>query len=245
MPTAVRSPESARGSREFAPAWSPGGNRLIYETAGGPCDDFGFCLDVISLVNVDGTGQTFFGYGSDAAWAASTAIFGRPNAAFTYSCMDLTCSFSGLDSWDEDGTISSFTWAFGDGGSGTGVNINHTFPAAGMYSVTLTVVDNDGHQGTRTLAIPVVVRPVAVATVSCSGMTCMFDGSGSSDPDGTIVDYTWGFGDGVQASGPVVSHTYATGNIYYVWLRVTDNSGAIGSTYSPVTITGAAACGRS
>ncbi len=111
--------------------------------------------------------------------------------------------------------------------------------------MTLTVVDNDGHEGTRTLAVPVVVRPLAVATVSCSGMTCTFDGSGSSDPDGTIVDYTWYFGDGLQASGPVVSHTYAAGNIYHVWLRVTDNSGATGSQQFSGDRHRAAACGRS
>jgi PKD repeat protein len=224
------------GIQGWAPSWSPGGNRIAYETYGGPCDDYGFCLDVISLVNIDGTGQTFFGYGSDAAWAASTATFGRPHPVIAYSCNGLACSFSGLNSFDEDGTISSFTWAFGDGGSSTGGTIDHTFPAAGTYSVTLTLVDNDGLEGAGTLAVTVVVPPVAVIAVSCSGMTCVFDGSGSFDPDGTIVNYLWDFGDGVRASAPVVSHTYATGNTYYVWLGVTDNSGEQRASYSLVTV---------
>ena len=59
-----------------------------------------------------------------------------------------------------------------------------------------------------------------------------------SDPDGTIVDYTWYFGDGSLGSGPVVSHTYAAGNIYHGWLRVTDTSGATGSSNVSVIVTG-------
>ena len=62
------------------PAWSPNGNRIAFQTSGGPCDDYGFCLDVIYRVNVDGTGHTFFGYGFDAAWTESSAVFGRPTA---------------------------------------------------------------------------------------------------------------------------------------------------------------------
>ena len=150
------------------PAWSPGGDRLAFVTTGGPCDDWGYCLGVINLVNLDGTNQTFFGYGLSAAWAATSAVFGRPIASFYYSCTGLTCSFDGRWSWDE-GSITGHSWAFSDGGSGTGDTIDHTFPAAGTYSVTLTVVDNDGLEGTATISVSLVIAPHAVIALSCSG----------------------------------------------------------------------------
>ena len=43
--------------------------------------------------------------------------------------------------------------------------------------------------------------PTASFTSSCMQLACNFDGSGSSDPDGTIASYAWNFGDGATGSG--------------------------------------------
>lgn len=74
--------------------------------------------------------------------------------------------------------------------------------------------------------------PVAVASVSpTSGvvpLTVSFDGSGSTDADGTIVSYTWNFGDGASASGITVSHTYTTPGGYTMGLfcsRIAERAG--------------------
>ena len=58
------------------------------------------------------------------------------------------------------------------------------------------------------------------------GAGCQFDSAGSFDPDGTIANYSWVFGDGTTASGPAPTHTYAIGGLYDVALTVTDNAGA-------------------
>jgi hypothetical protein len=55
------------------------------------------------------------------------------------------------------------------------------------------------------------------------GQPVAFDGSGSFDPDGTIVSYRWDFGDGDSALGPTPTHTYTGTGLYTVELRVTDN----------------------
>jgi PKD repeat protein len=68
--------------------------------------------------------------------------------------------------------------------------------------------------------------PVAHFTYECSGLSCTFDGSQSSDPDGNITSYVWDFGDGETATGAGVSHTYAAEGTYPVLLTVTDNDGA-------------------
>ncbi len=54
---------------------------------------------------------------------------------------------SAAGSSDVDGTIVSYAWAFGDGTTGSGVDVSHTYAAAGTYPVTLTVTDDDGATG--------------------------------------------------------------------------------------------------
>jgi len=92
------------------------------------------------------------GYGLVKAQAAVDYLAGQscsggtvdnaPSASFTYSCTDLTCSFT--DKSSDDNGISSRSWNFGDGNSGSGETTSHTYSPAGTYSVTLTVTDTSG-----------------------------------------------------------------------------------------------------
>ena len=75
---------------------------------------------------------------------------------------------------------------------------------------------------------------VLVLALGYAGTALSFDGSGSTDPDGTIASYAWDFGDGGTGSGPAPSHTYATAGLYTVSLTVTDN---VGASSSPATTT--------
>ncbi|HVX34479.1 MAG TPA: PKD domain-containing protein [Solirubrobacterales bacterium] len=52
--------------------------------------------------------------------------------------------FSGAASSDADGRIASFSWTFGDGGTGSGVRVSHTYRAPGTYDASLGVVDDEG-----------------------------------------------------------------------------------------------------
>ena len=70
-----------------------------------------------------------------------------------------------------------------------------------------------------------------------SGLHVDFDGSASSDPDGTIASYSWNFGDGSpDGSGPTPSHEYAAEGTYDVKLTVTDNGGRPESKTIPVEV---------
>jgi PKD repeat protein len=68
------------------------------------------------------------------------------------------------------------------------------------------------------------------------GIPVQFDGSGSSDPDGTITAYEWDFGDGSSGVGPNPTHVYATAGTYNVTLTVTDDEGAMDSDATTATI---------
>ena len=65
------------------------------------------------------------------------------------------------------------------------------------------------------------------ATAARAGSTSRFNGSASSDPDGTVVRYDWSFGDGTSAlnAGPMPRHTYRSAGVYTVALQVTDGAG--------------------
>ena len=233
------------------PAWSPDGTRLAYTnttsiTYTGRCyfgvgahsaDDF--CLPVYDLyvVNADGSGGRRFGSGDNSNWGSTlTPVLLAPTAVFTYSCGGFTCSFDASGSSDPDGTITSYSWVFGDGTTGSGATVSHTYAAGGAYVVTLTVADNGGSTATETQSVTVNSPPVASFTTACTGVACNFNGSASSDSDGTITSYAWNLGDGTVVSGPTASHTYATGGIYPVTLTVTDNGGAVGTQSKSVTV---------
>src|SRR5262249_2661613 len=86
------------------------------------------------------------------------------------------------------------------------------------------------------IGAPTTQPPVASFTSACSELACNFDWASSSDPDGTIVSYSWNFGDRTSRSGSTVSHTYTAAGTYTVTLLIADNSGATGTRSDTVTV---------
>src|SRR5690242_17815510 len=77
-----------------------------------------------------------------------------PVANFTFTTSGLTANFTDT-STDSDGTITSRSWTFGDGGTSTATNPSHTYAANGTYTVTLTVTDNGGSQNSHSAPVTV------------------------------------------------------------------------------------------
>jgi PKD repeat protein len=78
--------------------------------------------------------------------------------------------------------------------------------------------------------------PSARVTSSCDALRCSFDGSGSTDADGSIASYAWNFGDGRSGTGIKPEHTFASAGTYSVSLTVTDNQGATGTATATITV---------
>lgn len=146
-------------------------------------------------------------------------------------------NLDGSGSSDPDGSIATFEWLENNQLIATGSKATVNL-AVGTHTITLEVTDNGGATGTDTVVVTVNANqaPTASFTSSCTGLNCSFDGSGSTDPDGSISSHAWDFGDGSTGSGVKPSHTYAAGGTYNVTLTVTDNGGATDAETKPVTV---------
>ena len=144
-------------------------------------------------------------------------------------------TFDGSASDDPDGSITLYEWDFDDGKTGTGETPSNTYAEDGKYWVTLTVTDDTGETDTDFTFVIVGIGnlpPQADAGESVSGKVSRditFDGSGSSDPGGNIVQYDWDFGDDNTGIGETPTHRYDAPGTYHVTLTVTDSDGATDS----------------
>ena len=145
-------------------------------------------------------------------------------------------TFDGTASSDPDGTpIAAYHWSFSDGVTSDTAIVTRELTAGGAFTATLTVTDNNGFTAASIVSYIVDHAPVAVASASAGiipiGGTLTFDGTGSSDPDGTpITKYHWSFSDGVTADTALVTRELSTGGTFTATLTVTDDKGFTASS---------------
>ncbi|KYK22255.1 hypothetical protein AYK24_02575 [Thermoplasmatales archaeon SG8-52-4] len=150
---------------------------------------------------------------------------------------------------DIDGTLDPTTITIISGPVNGITNINTTSGEIkytpntnyfGTDSFTYKVDDDDG--ATSNIAnVNITINsindpPVSFFIYSIDDLTVSFDGSESYDIDGTIVDYTYDFGDGVKQSSMIIDHTYTSYGTYNVILTVTDNDDDTGDNSNYITL---------
>jgi PKD repeat protein len=153
-----------------------------------------------------------------------------------------TATFDGSAS-DGDAPVVAYSWNFGDGSpDATGPQVAHVLTKQGTNIVTLTVTDSAGHtaQTSEDFFIsgqyPEGRFTWAPATVF-AGDPVSFDGTGSSDADGTIASYDWQWGDGTpDAATAKPTHAFATPGTYQVALFVHDDNTQSGAAIHNVTV---------
>ena len=167
-----------------------------------------------------------------------------PVASFNVACSGPTCTFDGSASVDSDGVVTQYSWQFGDGsghvdyfGSPAHPVITHTY-LTGTFTATLSVTDNAGASSAVSAQAVTVTnaRPVASFTVTCTGLSCTYDASTSSDPDGTIAWYGWNFGDSGNNTGRITIHTYQSSGTYTITLTVGDAANQTSTVSQTVTV---------
>jgi PKD repeat protein len=187
-------------------------------------------------------------YGNLQTSSHQVQVGTSPTAAFTFSppspLVGTPVSFDGSTSTDPGGTISGYSWDFGDGSTGTGKTTSHAYSTAGTYTVKLTVSDGSLTNSTTHMITVAVTHGAPVSSFSAStlsapaGATVAFNGSGSGEAGGSISSYSWSFGDGSSGTGATASHAYTTAGTYTVALTVTDASGATAGSSQQIQITG-------
>lgn len=131
----------------------------------------------------------------------------------------------------------SYSWDFGDGSTGSGRTVGHTYAAGRIYTVTLTVTDAAGSAAATAIQVTVTApaAPTVVLTSTPSpplaGQLTTLRAAVTAVTGRSIVRYAWTFGDGTSQTTtvPTVTKTYSTPGTYVVTVTATDDLGQTGS----------------
>ena len=159
------------------------------------------------------------------------------NSVFTEEAIQ----FSGDDSYDPEGDALDYLWDFGDNQTSSLKSPQHSWGEAGRYTITLTVEDGNGQEGTSSKSIEIKsLGPSAqfifeddsgnnVEKVRANSNITL-DGSETTAPDGEIKEYKWDFGDGVERTTNESStdYSWSAGGYYNVTLIVVDENDKTG-----------------
>lgn len=129
------------------------------------------------------------------------------------------------------GGDGSYAWRLASGSGplppgltlSSGGTVSGTPTQNGTWTFTVEVASGDGQKAQRSLTVT-MQAPTAAFTVSCTDLTCSF--TDRSSDDGSVVAWSWTFGDGSSSDQRHPSYSYSAGGTYTVRLTVTDDLGA-------------------
>ncbi|PCC25743.1 hypothetical protein CIK75_04470 [Glutamicibacter sp. BW78] len=221
----VASDPSTISAQSYTGYWRVGGDSLSGWPNGPTSEYFAGALDEFAVYDsalTPAQAATHYALGADKE---------LPTASFSADSEGLEATFDASGSTPGDGTISSYSWDFGDETSpGTGATSTHAYAEPGKYTVELTVTNDAGLSATTSKEVTVSAPhaiPVAKIEHEISGLMVTFDGTGSTASDDATVDsYAWDFGDGKNSTKAKPEHQFAETGTYTVTLVVTDSMGA-------------------
>jgi len=169
----------------------------------------------------------------------TVTIFPLPTAAFTVP--PEVCKMSNTfanGSTVSSGTISTYSWSFGDGSTSALQNPPlHTYATDGTKTIKLVVTTNNGCKDSVTQTFFAATPPIPAFNTASSCLNILTNYTDlTTTPFGTITNWTWDFGDAVGSTSQNPSHTYASPGTYNVKLTAKNSDGCIDSITHAVTI---------
>jgi PKD repeat protein len=150
-----------------------------------------------------------------------------PVSNFDFAANGLSIQFTDTSSNSPTG----WAWDFGDGQTSDQQSPQHTYAAAGTYSVKLNASNTAGagNQVTKDVIVTAssIEEPVTTFTATPAGLSVHFVGSSTG---GTPDSWSWKFGDGNTADTKDADHTYASAGTYTVELTATNTVGSNNTT---------------
>jgi hypothetical protein len=170
--------------------------------------------------------------GTEVGSSVGITISPLPDLGLTvsssYAAPGTVLTFHGHPS-NGSGNASALAWTFGDGSVASGTNSTHAFSTAGHFDVRVRTVDSNGVPAFANDTV--VVSPISVAVTAATatvhtGASLRFNATASGGAGGPY-NFSWTFGDGGRAYGPIVLHAFSRAGEYAPVLHVTDHLGAV------------------
>ncbi|HEX7903117.1 MAG TPA: PKD domain-containing protein [Chitinophagaceae bacterium] len=158
------------------------------------------------------------------------AVFNAPAEVCTGTAVNFTENSTVIT-----GTVTQWSWNFGDGNTSTIKNPVHTYVLPGVYTVTLYVVSDKGCQtvnnfATRTITVNALpTTTFSTSLPGCVSRSIIFSETSVAN-SGTLVKWNWNYGDGntnVLNAGGATSHTFINTGTYNVTLQVENSKGCV------------------
>lgn len=147
----------------------------------------------------------------------------------------------------------TFSWTFGDGTTGAGQIVQHTFPGSGSYPIAMTISNSSGSKTYNTTLTFGSVQPQCSAptgafinysgslgcnaNVACkTGEQVTFSASRTTGALENCDTANWNFGDGTTSNQATVTKSYNAANTYTVTMYISNSSGSSPSTSRSVTV---------
>ncbi|MFC2098360.1 PKD domain-containing protein [Bacteroidota bacterium] len=138
------------------------------------------------------------------------------------------------------GTLSEYYWDFSDGTFSDAKDPVHQFTKAGLYFVSLTVINDNG------LCMDFIFEPIQVGTIECAAKFTYFIDSTTNvayftpEAIGTATDYLWYFGDGAISTGKEAKHQFKQAGYFTIGLNTFDEATGCMDYWEEVILIGSA-----
>ena len=204
----------------------------------------GAVYDTLTLNNVDETDEGGYrciltnDYGTDTTDFAGLSVhpIPFPGYYFVANCIENPALFTDT-STISSGSITSWSWNFGDTGTSSSQNPVHNYSNGGNYDVQLMVESDYGCKDSvvKQINIQEVIADFS-ATAVCQGNPTQFEDNTVIIGDGEIIGWSWVFGDGNYSNLQNPEHIYENPGNFIVLLSAESNNNCVNTYTKIVTV---------